>query len=297
MSYLQPPPMPAPVVVVKDVGGFVADYQTQTAIYRATGQEVRLHECRSACTLALSLPNVCVYPDSRLKFHLAYDPRNRAVNAQVSQQLFGSYPAPVQARLGTLTREYKVLRGDELIALGVRDCNAPKSNEPQIMVASAAAGKPPRAAEPGAETPLFAGMFDKMLSVFGAGEAALASRTATLPRPAPGPKVLPEEILLPPPRPAEFAETSSPDFSHAPGQAGVQTGAGPAQEPQAGSLRAEAAEATKTKLSPLRTAQVTPQGSNSAAARERSKPQLPAIITGAQPILLPRFCAYAELDR
>jgi hypothetical protein len=143
--------MPAPVVVVKDVGGFVTDYQTQTAIYRATGREVRLDECRSACTLALSLPNVCVYPDSTLKFHLAYDPRNHAVNTQVSQQMFGSYPASVQARLGTLTRAYKVLRGDELIALGIRDCNTPKSNEPQIMVASAAAGRPARTAEPGAE--------------------------------------------------------------------------------------------------------------------------------------------------
>jgi hypothetical protein len=115
--------MPAPVIVTKDVGGFVMDYQTQTAIYRVSGRGVRLHECRSACTMALSLPNVCVYPDSTLKLHLAYDPRKHRTNADVSQQLFDSYPAAVQARLGTLTREYKVLRGSELIALGIRDCN------------------------------------------------------------------------------------------------------------------------------------------------------------------------------
>jgi hypothetical protein len=41
LSYLQPPPMPAPVVVVKDVGGYVVDYQTQTAIYRLSRREVR----------------------------------------------------------------------------------------------------------------------------------------------------------------------------------------------------------------------------------------------------------------
>jgi hypothetical protein len=39
------------------------------------------------------------------------------------------------------------------------------------MVASAAARKPPLAAQPGAEKPLLAGLMDKMLSVFGAGEA------------------------------------------------------------------------------------------------------------------------------
>ncbi len=68
--------MPAPVIVMKDVGGVVTDYQNQTAIYRASERDVRLHECRSACTMALGLPNVCVYPGSALKFHLAYDPRN-----------------------------------------------------------------------------------------------------------------------------------------------------------------------------------------------------------------------------
>jgi hypothetical protein len=186
LSYLEPPPMPAPVIVMKDVGGFVADYQSQTAIYRASEREVRLHECRSACTMALSLPNVCVYPGSMLKFHVAYDPRNHQTNPQVSQQLFDSYPAAVRARLGTLTRNYKVLSGSELIELGIRDCNEPKTNEPRLMVASAAAGKPPPAAQPGAKKPLLAGLMDKMLSVFGAGRAvgamhnraAVSSRTA-----------------------------------------------------------------------------------------------------------------------
>jgi hypothetical protein len=123
--------MPAPVVVMKDVGGIVKDYQAQTEFYRRSGREVRLHECRSACTLALSLPNVCVYPDSVVKFHQAYNVRSRETDFGVSQQLFASYPTAVQARLGTLTRNYKVLSGTELIALGVRNCN-----EPRIMLAT-----------------------------------------------------------------------------------------------------------------------------------------------------------------
>ena len=99
----------------------------------------------------LGLPNVCVYPGSTFKFHLAYDPRNHQTNPEVSQQLFDSYPAAVRARLGTLTRNYKVLSGSELIELGIRDCNEPKTNEPRIIVASGAAGKPPLAARPGAK--------------------------------------------------------------------------------------------------------------------------------------------------
>ncbi len=124
LAYLDPPPFPAPVIVMKDVGGYVSEYQARTALYRQEGREVRLHECRSACTMALGLPNVCVYPGSLLKFHKAYNANTRAVDEGVSQELFRSYPAAVQARLGGLTREYRVLTGTELIALGMRNCNA-----------------------------------------------------------------------------------------------------------------------------------------------------------------------------
>lgn len=123
MGYLSPPPSPAPVIVYKDVGGLVTDYEAQTEQYRRENREVRLHECRSACTLALSLPNVCVYPDAQVKFHQAYNAITREVDEGVSAKLFASYPAAIQARLGYLTREYRVLHGSELIALGMRNCN------------------------------------------------------------------------------------------------------------------------------------------------------------------------------
>jgi len=131
LSYLDPPPLPAPVIVTKDFGGLVTDYQARTDEYRATNRDVRIHECHSACTLALSLPNVCVYPNSIFKFHLAYNAQNRITDYGVSAQLFNAYPSAVQARLGILTRDFKILKGTELIQLGVRDCN-----EPRIMVAS-----------------------------------------------------------------------------------------------------------------------------------------------------------------
>ncbi|MGD9657846.1 MAG: hypothetical protein AB7U61_09450 [Methylocystis sp.] len=136
--------MPAPVVVYKDVGGLVSDYEAITERYRRENREVRLHECRSACTLALSLPNVCVYPDAKVKFHQAYNAINRETDLGVSSRLFASYPAAVQARLGHLTREYRVLTGTELIALGMRNCQggptmiaARKQRAPATRVASA----------------------------------------------------------------------------------------------------------------------------------------------------------------
>jgi hypothetical protein len=135
MSYLHPPPGDAPVVVFKDVGGYVDQYDRQTAYYFQTNREVRLHECRSACTLALALPNVCVYPDSLLKFHKAYNPETRDANDSVSDAMMAAYPVAVRQRLGQLTRNYKVLTGSELIRLGVRDCNAPQ--QPRVMVARA----------------------------------------------------------------------------------------------------------------------------------------------------------------
>lgn len=122
MGYLSPPPSPQPVIVYKDVGGLVSDYEAMTEAYRRENREVRLHECRSACTLALSLPNVCVYPDAQVKFHQAYNEITREADLGVSAKLFDSYPAPVRARLGTLTRQYKVLSGVELISLGMRNC-------------------------------------------------------------------------------------------------------------------------------------------------------------------------------
>jgi len=132
LSYLDPPPLPAPVVVTKDFGGLVTDYQARTEEYRAENREIRVHECHSACTMVLSLPNACVYPDSIFKFHQAYNLRNHLTDFGVSAELFNTYPDAVRARLGTLTRDFKILRGSELIALGIRDCT-----EPRIMVASA----------------------------------------------------------------------------------------------------------------------------------------------------------------
>ena len=94
--------------------------------------------------------------------------------------MFSAYPAVVRARLGTLTREHKILSGSELIALGVRDCNAPKSIEPrpgeqQTLVASAKSLKirSERLRQEGGQTSFLANLVGKVAFVFGASDIAL----------------------------------------------------------------------------------------------------------------------------
>jgi hypothetical protein len=210
LSYLDPPPLPAAVVVTKDVGGYVDEYRARTDLYRVQDREVRLHECRSACTLALSLPNVCVYPDSVVKFHAAYDPRNKAINWDETQKLFSTYPAPVQARLGTLTREYKVLSGAELISLGVRDCN-----EKRIVVAKAAPVPEDKASlakiMQGMKSALLTGseaIGERIGPQSSAPSVPVKTQPVTSPQSAPEPQ--PAEVPLPPARPEEPASADVP---------------------------------------------------------------------------------------
>lgn len=120
-EYLNPPPPPMPAIII-DGGGLVDKYLRQTAYYKNTGQELKLLNCRSACTMALSLPNACVYPRSVVKFHAAYDANTKQIDAEWTARLMSMYPVQVQQRLGRLERPYKTLSGAELIKLGVRRC-------------------------------------------------------------------------------------------------------------------------------------------------------------------------------
>lgn len=121
VGYLYPPPPPTPAIIV-DGGGLVEEYLRQTKVYAATGQELRLLKCRSACTMAVSLPNACVYPRSVLKFHAAYNLDTKVIDDAWTQRLWSMYPESIRQRLGSLIRNYKVLTGKELIALGMRRC-------------------------------------------------------------------------------------------------------------------------------------------------------------------------------
>ena len=159
--------------------------------------------------MALSLPNVCVYRDSVFKFHQAYDPRNHITNFAVSDQLFHTYPSAVQDRLGTLTKQFTILRGQELIDLGVRDCNAP---EPRIMMAQARVRSLPEGTTTGSSTlSMLTGKLQGMVPAFGAKpEPVPAGVKPRLAPPAVPDGMLEAKIPLPPERPVTLA-TTAPD--------------------------------------------------------------------------------------
>ncbi|CCJ06961.1 hypothetical protein [Methylocystis sp. SC2] len=248
MGYLSPPPMPAPVVVYKDVGGLVSDYEALTERYRRENREVRLHECRSACTLALSLPNVCVYPDAKVKFHQAYNAINREVDLGVSSQLFASYPAAVQARLGHLTREYRVLTGTELIALGMRNCEGGPTmiaSRKQQRAASTSVASARPDGQSGASLAAFGDIATKVQSAVATALASTGGQTADPIRVAVADRrqltglargeeanALPEPAPLPPRRPPSEAFAGQETASLSPAYLRLISGAQPILGPQ-----------------------------------------------------------------
>lgn len=121
-DYMNPPPPPSIVIVQKDAGGEFYSYLLQTKKYIKTNQKIALISCRSACTMALSLKNVCVYPHSVLAFHAAYYEDTKEIANVETQMIFSLYPAKVRARLGKLERDFKTLSGKELIDMGIRSC-------------------------------------------------------------------------------------------------------------------------------------------------------------------------------
>ncbi len=209
MSYLQPPPNMSPVVVVKDFGGYVNEYASQTEIYRRQNREVRIHECHSACTMALSLPNVCVYKDSIFKFHQAYDPRNHVTNWQVSDALLHTYPDAVRERLGTLTKQFTILRGTELIDLGVRDCNGP--SEPRVIMAKATSRPIGDGVLSGGGFSALTGKLEGMIPNFKPAAEATVVPVKRVAPPVPA-EALGPAVPLPPEKPADLVTASiAPD--------------------------------------------------------------------------------------
>jgi hypothetical protein len=264
LSYLDPPPLPAPVVVMKDVGGIVKDYQAWTEFYRSSDREVQLHECRSACTLALGLPSVCVYPNSILKFHQAYRTHPHKTDFGVSQQMFDSYPAAVRARLGTLTRNYKVLSGKELIALGIRNCN-----EPRIMLA--------------AKTPLQDQTAGLSEGLSGALSGTWAGVVAAL---APGESGATNSVASVKPLAARARANAAENLSHE-----MLFNIVPLSPPRPASN--EETNVTASNDSPLPS--LRPDRLSFSYTRPLDAISLPLVMAGAQPILPTHFVGYAEI--
>lgn len=126
-EFLSPPPNMQPVAIYNDGGGLVEKYKEAAFRYRMEGREVQIHgSCRSACVLALSVPNVCVTPGAVVKAHQAYETISGAIRPDVTAEMMDSLPYAVKARLEpNIRKEYwsgSILGYSDLVNLGIRPC-------------------------------------------------------------------------------------------------------------------------------------------------------------------------------
>jgi hypothetical protein len=60
--------------------------------YNTSGERFRIDShCQSACTIFLSIKNVCITPGATLLFHSGGDPKTNRVSATSTQHMLGAY--------------------------------------------------------------------------------------------------------------------------------------------------------------------------------------------------------------
>ena len=65
--------------------------------YNASGERFRIDaHCQSACTMFLSIRNVCVAPGATLLFHAGGSMRKGIINPSTTQQMLSTYNAPLR---------------------------------------------------------------------------------------------------------------------------------------------------------------------------------------------------------
>ena len=65
--------------------------------YNASGERFRIDgHCQSACTIFLSIRNVCIMPNATLLFHAGGDPKTGRMSAGSTQHMLASYNSALQ---------------------------------------------------------------------------------------------------------------------------------------------------------------------------------------------------------
>lgn len=126
-DFILPPEDNKPVVILDDRGGRVSDYIAMADRYTKEGREVRiLGLCWSACSLALSVPNVCVGPMATVMFHDAYDLKTGKINLQVTRDILTRLPPKIKKDISkTINKDFgadSTLDASALIKMGIRKC-------------------------------------------------------------------------------------------------------------------------------------------------------------------------------
>jgi hypothetical protein len=136
-GFLSPPPPDYPVVITQDYGGYVAEYENAAFNYREKGVRVEIRgQCRSACTLALTVPNVCVAEGAIVAWHQAYEPNTHRLRPDVTNRMLANMPPRIKQHLeGKIQASYTTeatLNYSDLRSLGIPDCNEKPYKAPTV---------------------------------------------------------------------------------------------------------------------------------------------------------------------
>lgn len=99
--------------------------------YNASGERFRIDShCQSACTIFLSIRNVCVTPNATLLFHAGGSPKQARFNPGATQHMLAAYNPVLRqyvlARHFMDTFEFHAISGREMISrFGYRACRGP----------------------------------------------------------------------------------------------------------------------------------------------------------------------------
>ena len=127
-DFILPPNDLKAVIILDDRGGRVSDYQNAAQKYTNEGRDVRIIGlCWSACSLALSVPNVCVGSMATVMFHDAYDLKSGKINLAVTKEILDKMPPKIREVVSaTVHKEFRAaatLDAKKLIKLGIRQCD------------------------------------------------------------------------------------------------------------------------------------------------------------------------------
>lgn len=132
---LNPPPAPAAIVITLDKGGVVADYFSAAEKYKLTRRRIEVRgECRSACTVLLEVPTLCVSPGAVFRWHHAFIKETGVIHPEVTEYMLSRLPTRISARLkGKIQKFYTAeasLDYHELVSLGVPACQQTMASDP-----------------------------------------------------------------------------------------------------------------------------------------------------------------------
>jgi hypothetical protein len=97
-----------------------AQFQSVIQQYNASGERFRIDShCQSACTMFLSIRNVCVTPGATLLFHAGGSMQKGIISPSTTQQMLGTYNAALRQYVTDKhfmdTFEFHPISGSEII--------------------------------------------------------------------------------------------------------------------------------------------------------------------------------------